>query len=149
MMSGNVNEKKNQGEKRMRLDDLNTLIPQYAMNKSELDDYKKICEKENAQIKSIMADFALQHFEAGGYKASYSVSTRESMNEELLLQIAHKNHIEDLIVKTKEYIDFDALESAIYNGIISEDVLLEMDKAKEVKEVVTLRVTKVKEKKDE
>ena len=130
----------------MKLDDLNTLIPQYAMNKSELDDYKKICEKENAQIKAIMADFALQHFEVGGYKASYSVSTRESMNEKLLLQIAHNYGIPE-IIKTKEYIDFDALENVIYNGRISQEVLLEMDKAKEVKEVVTLRVSKIKEKK--
>jgi hypothetical protein len=126
----------------MLLQDLETLIPQYAQNKSTLDDYKKICDKENAQIKSIMKDFALQHHEVGGYKAVYTVQKRESMNEEKLLEIAHNYGIPE-IVKTREYIDYDVLENAIYNGRISQDVLQEMNKAKEVKEVVTLRVTKI------
>lgn len=132
----------------MKLNDLDVLIPQYAENKSEMDSYKKICDKENAQIKAIMKDFVVDNYEAGGYKASYSISKRETMNEEILLDIAHNFGIPE-IVKTKEYIDFDALEKAIYNGDISDDILMEMDKAKEVKEVVTLRVTKIKEKKVE
>ena len=127
----------------MKLSDLDELIPRYAANKSELESYKKICDKENAQIKAVMKSFVVQNYEAGGYKASYSVSKRESMNEEMLLQIAHMHGIPE-IVKTKEYIDFDALERAIYNGQISDEVLMEMDKAKEVKEVVTLRISKVK-----
>ena len=134
----------------MKLNDLDVLIPQYAENKSEMDSYKKICDKENAQIKSIMKDFVVDKYEAGGYRASYSVSTRETMNEEMLLEILDKNVPSNLgVVKTKEYVDFDALEKAIYDGKISEETLLEMDKAKEVKEVVTLRVTKIKEKKQE
>lgn len=130
----------------MSITDLDSLIPRYAANKAEMDDYKKICDKENAEIKAIMRDLAVHHYEAGGYKASYSVQQRESMNENMLLEIAHLFGIPE-IVKTKEYIDFDALEKAIYDGKISDDILLEMDKAKEVKQVVTLRVTKVKEKK--
>lgn len=127
---------------------LDELIPQYASNKSEMESYKKICDRENAQIKSIMRDMDISSYEAGGYKATYSVSERESMNEEMLLEIAHRYGIPD-IVKTKEYIDYDALENAIYNEQISQDVLLEMNKAKESKEVVTLRVSKIKNKKGE
>lgn len=127
----------------MKLSDLDELIPRYAANKSEMESYKKICDKENAQIKAVMKSFVVQNYEAGGYKATYSVSKRESMNEEMLLQIAHMHGIPE-IVKTKEYIDFDALEHAIYNGQISDEVLMEMDKAKETKEVVTLRISKVK-----
>lgn len=130
------------------LSKLDELIPQYASNKSEMESYKKICDRENAQIKSIMRDMDLSSYEAGGYKATYSVSERESMNEEMLLEIAHRYGIPD-IVKTKEYIDYDALENAIYNEQISQDVLLEMNKAKESKEVVTLRVSKIKNKKGE
>lgn len=131
----------------MKLQDLDTLIPQYAANKAEMDDYKKICDRENAEIKSIMKDFVVSSYEASGYKATYSVSERTSMNEEMLLDIAHNYNIPG-IVKTKEYIDYDALEKAIYDGEISEEILLEMDKAKTVKEVVTLRVSKVKQKKE-
>jgi len=124
---------------------LEELIPQYASNKAEMDDYKKICDRENAQIKDMMFAEGLDEKEAGGYVAKRTVQHRETMNEAKLLEIAHQFGIPE-IVKTKEYIDFDALENAIYNGKISQDILLEMDKAKEVKEVVTLRVTKIKKK---
>ena len=130
-----------------KLDELATLIPKYALNKLELDGYKKLCDKENAQIKEIMKDLCLPNYVVGEYKASYSVSTRESMNEAMLLEIAHAYGLHG-IIKTKEYIDFDALELAIYDGKISDEILLEMDKAKESKDVVTLRVTKVKEVKE-
>lgn len=136
------------------MENLNELIPQYASNKAELDSYKKICDKENAQIKEIMLSEKLDICEAGGYKATCTVSVRESMNEEKLLEIYHKNEaliwkLQDLgVIKTKEYVDFDMLEKAIYDEIIPKEMLLEMDKAKESKEVVTLRVSKIKKKED-
>ena len=94
----------------MELKTLDSLIPQYAANKREQDSYKKLCDKENAQIKAIMQDYALPQYIAGGYKATYTIQKRESINEELLLEIAHQHGIPE-IVKTKEYIDFDALEN--------------------------------------
>lgn len=127
----------------MQLNDLDTLIPQYAANKKEMDDYKKICDKENATIKAIMKDFCVSHYETGDYKAVCTVSERETMNEEMLLEIVREFGIPD-IIKIKECIDFDALEKAIYNGIIPQDMLLAMNKAKEVKYVTTLKVSKSK-----
>lgn len=139
--------KQKRKEERMsvKLNDLDRLIPQYALNKQEADSYKKLCDKENALIKEIMKKFVVADYTTADYKASYNVSERTSMNEEMLLEIAHNYGLSD-IIKTKEYIDFDALEKAIYDGKISNEILLEMDKAKEVKEVVTLRVTKRKDK---
>ena len=137
------------------LQKLDTLIPRYAENKAEFDSYKKICDKENAEIKSIMADFAVQKYQAGGYKASYSVSTRETMNEEMLLSLfssvpAFNDVAEQYgIIKTRSYIDFDALEKAMYDSKFTDEQLLDMDKTIERKTVVTLKVTKVKEKKEE
>ena len=127
------------------LEKLDKLVPQYAQTKQQADTYKKQSDKENAEIKSIMTSLALQHYEAGGYKVVRSVQKRESINEEQLIEIAHKYNIPD-VIKTKEYIDFDALEKAIYDGNISQDVLLEMDKAKDVKHVVQLRISKLEEK---
>lgn len=126
---------------------LDTLIPQYAENKAILDDYKKICDTENKQIKDIMDEGS---YEAGGYKATKSVQVRESMNEDKLLDVMKQHyaiHQKFGIIKTKEYIDMDALESAIYKGQIDKDTLLEIDKCRESKEVVALRISKVKEKK--
>lgn len=127
------------------LEKLDKLVPQYAQTKQQADTYKKQSDKENAEIKSIMTSLALQHYEAGGYKVVRSVQKRESINEEQLIEIAHKYNIPD-VIKTKEYIDFDALEKAIYDGNISQDVLLEMDKAKDAKHVVQLRISKLEEK---
>ena len=127
---------------------LENLIPQYALNKSELDSYKKLCDAENAQIKEIMLSESIEEATSGGYVAKVVVQNRESMNEEKLLEIAHHHGISE-IVKTKEYIDFDALENAIYRGLINQEIILEMDSAKEVKEVVTLRISKVKKRKVE
>ncbi len=125
---------------------LDTLIPQYAENKSLLDDYKKICDKENKQIKDMMEEGS---YEAGGWKATKSVTTRDSMNEDKLLDVLKNTNAVYLgIIKTKEYVDMDALESAIYNGDIDKEILLKIDKCRESKEVVTLRISKVKEKKD-
>lgn len=138
-----------------RLNDLDTLIPQYAANKSELDDYKKLCDKENKQIKDIMKSFVVTDYTAGGYKASYILSTRETMNEDVLLSLFQTVPAFDAvannygIVKTKPYIDYDALEKALYDGALSDEQIADLDKAKEVKDVVTLRVTKVKNKENE
>lgn len=124
---------------------LDTLIPQYAENKSMLDDYKKICDDENKQIKELMDEGS---YEAGGYKATKTVTTRDSMNEAKLLDVLTKAGFKDTsIIKTKEYVDMDELESAIYKGLIEKDILMEIDKCRESKEVVTLRISKIKEKK--
>ena len=131
----------------MKLEDLDVLIPQYASNKAEMDSYKKLCDKDNAKIKSIMKNFVVDKYETKDYKASYIVSHRETINEEMLLEIAHNHGISE-IIKTKEYIDFDALENALYNDRIPKDVVLEMDKAKEVKQVISLRVDKKKKEDD-
>ena len=127
---------------------LDSLIPQYAANKREKDSYEKICAAENAQIKSIMQSYVVQHYEAGGYRANYTIQRRETVDEEMLIAILKCNGEGEGIIKTKEYIDFDALENAIYNGRIPESVVLEMDAATEVKEIPTLKVTKMKEKKE-
>lgn len=131
----------------MELKELDSLIPQFAANKREQDSYKKLCDKEGAEIKAIMQSFVLPRYEAGGYRATYTIQKRESINEELLLEIAHQHGISE-IIKTKEYIDFDALENAIYHDRIPEDILAQMAEATEVKEIPTLKVTKIKEKKE-
>lgn len=131
---------------RKRISNLDTLIPTYAENKAMLDDYKKICDDENKQIKELMEEGS---YETGGWKATKSIQHRETMNEDKLLELLRKaGFSQSSIIKTKEYVDMDELESAIYKGLIEKDILLEIDKCRESKEVVTLKVTKIKEKKE-
>ena len=134
---------------------LDILIPRYAQNKQELDDYKKICDRENKQIKDSMQALGKTEYPVGDYIAKCSVQQRESMNEDILISLFTSIpafvKLDDKynIVKTKPYIDFDALKKALYNNELSETLLADLDKAREVKEVVTLRVSKIKKKKEE
>ena len=133
---------------------LDELIPQYALNKAEADAYKKLCDRDNAKIKDIMLGAKEKKHETNEYVATVTVSKRETMNEEMLISLFtsvpafDKIASEFGIVKTKAYIDFDALENAIYNDKFSNEQIVEISSAKEVKEVVTLKVTKKKEKKE-
>ena len=139
----------NNGDNELTLDEL---IPQYALNKTEADAYKKLCDRDNAKIKDIMLKADMHEKTTGGYKAVCTVSKRETMNEDTLISLftsvpSFVSIAEQYgIVKQKPYIDFDLLEKIIYDGVMTNDQLLDMNKAKEVKEVVTLRVTKIKEK---
>lgn len=131
-----------------KIEKLDSLIPQYAENKAVKDKYEKLCNADNAEIKAIMQDFSLPAYTTGDYTATRSISERTSFNEELLLGIVREFDTPDLgIIKTKEYVDFDALEAAIYNDRLSRDELLNIQKAKETKFVTTLRVSKKRSKK--
>ena len=134
------------------LEKLDELVPRYGDEKTEMDRYKKLCDADNAEIKSIMSDLAIQHYTAGDYKVTRSVQERESMDEDLLLTLLQNSPEPEIrlsgIIKTKEYVDFDALEVALYKEKLPKSVLLEIDKARTVKLVTTLKVSKVKKKKE-
>lgn len=149
--NGKSNVNKKVGGTVGNLEKLDVLVPKYGEEKSVMDRYKKLCDMDNKLIKELMEDLALQHYTSDGYKVTRSVQERESMDEELLLTLLKefpetKVHS---IIKTKEYVDFDALEAAIYKDALPKDVLLALDKARTVKYVTTLKVSKVKKKEAE
>ena len=122
---------------------LQELIPHYQLNKSEMDSYKKIVDKDNKEIKLIMLESQLPEFIVGDIKATCSVSEREDFIEEALIEKLKEMKVEG-VIKMKEYIDMDALENAIYNEELN---AAELASCQTKKEVVTLRVIKIKEKK--
>lgn len=121
---------------------LSQLLPVYEANKSKMDSYKKLVDKDNKEIKSIMLGAELREFVVDDIKASCSVSEREDFIEEALIAKLKEMKVRG-IVKKKEYVDMDALENAIYNGKINAAALADCQTKKEV---VTLRVTKLKRK---
>jgi len=126
--------------------DLKTLVPLYYENKTSLDFYKKQCDAQNSEIKKLMAEQKIKDFEADGVTVKYIIQNKESMDESRLIQVLKKGGYSD-IIKTREYVDMDALENALYHDTIDKDTIVEMDKCRECKEVVQLRVSKKKEKK--
>lgn len=123
---------------------LDTLIPMYASNKLELDSYKKLCDRDNEKIKKLMADLDENTYVAGIYKATRSVQNRETLNEEKLLEVCKKHNITG-VIETKEVVNMEALEDYLYKNTPSEDLATDLNNCKSSKEVVTLRVTSVKE----
>lgn len=127
---------------------LDELIPVYAENKADLDKIEKMCKSQNAEIKKHMEDLGEDEHTAGGYTVKYIVSERESINEDRLLEILKKHEI-PCVIKTKEYVDMDALESYLYNVVMSDEMAADMASCREVKEVVQLRISKAKKKKED
>lgn len=121
---------------------LSDLLPVYEANKSEMDSYKKLVDRDNKEIKSIMLGAEMGEFVVDDIKASCSVSVREDFVEEALIAKLKEMKIRG-VVKKKEYVDMDALENAIYNGKVDAASLADCQTKKEV---VTLRVTKLKRK---
>lgn len=119
---------------------LTELLPIYHTQKSEMDSIKKVVDKENAEIKTLMRESNLPEFVAGDIKATCSVSERQDFIEEALIEKLKDMKVRG-IIKKKEYVDMDALENAIYNGKVDAAALAS---CQTTKEVVTLRVSKVK-----
>lgn len=126
--------------------ELEELIDKYGFNKNELDSYKAICDEDNKKIKDMMANANLKNYNTDKYKATYIVSDRTTIDEVRLIGIVHMNNLPDSlgIIKTREYIDEDALESAIYEGEISEEVMKQISECMIKKEVVSLKLTRQK-----
>lgn len=125
------------------MNNLEELVVTYALNKNELDSYKKICDKENAEIKARMAELDMDEVIAGDYVAKLTIQKRETMDEDMLLEVLRNNNYTN-VIRTKEYVDMDLLEREIYNGNVDKDTLVAMQKCKSVKEVPTLKIVKAK-----
>lgn len=126
--------------------DLERVIDQYF----EEDQKKKSLEKElknkNAFIKGKLAELGEDIYETNVAKATISYQHRTSMDDEKCIEILKENcKKKDLInvIKTKEYIDYEALESLIYNGGIAAEKL---EPAQSETIVTTLKVIAVKKK---
>lgn len=124
---------------------LEELIPMYAHNKIELDSYTKLCKEENESIKAQMLEQGTDVYNAGGYTAKRTVSHRETLNEDKLMSVILKHNIQG-IIKSKDYVDMDALENYLYHNEMTSSLAADLESCKSKTEVVTLRVTKDKKK---
>lgn len=117
---------------------LDGLIEVFYNHKKELDKYKKTTDEYNKQIKSELNKLRATEFETeSGLVAKLSIQNRESFNEDLLISKLKELKVNE-VIKTKEYVDMDALEDAIYNGKLNAS---ELSNCKIIKTVETLKVT--------
>ena len=120
-----------------------------------IDKYKELKDKENAfkkqtldlgnNIKSYMYANDMTSANSEKYMATLSCTEKESLNEDLAIEIIKENlggALLSSVIKQKEYIDEDALEKLVYNGDFD---INKLAKAKMVKETYTLRIGKKKD----
>lgn len=121
---------------------LTHLVTDYIFNKDKEKEFKDAASAENTEIKAIMNEFKMSSFETDSGSVTLSERTTEDFIEDKLIEFLKTRNLADDIVKTKEYVDFDALESAIYHEKIAGDDLKDMASCKEVKTTQVLRIKK-------
>ena len=130
------------------MDGLDILVARYGKTDAEIKALKKENDADKEQIKTLMENLGETDWTSGGYKVKRVVATTETLNEDKLLALMQKNRevLKDTgILKTKEYVDTDALENAIYVGLLPTSLLQDMDACRESKTTVSLRCSKAKE----
>ena len=124
--------------------DIDSLIDEYKASKDKENALKKSNADVSDKIKSYFMDNGIDKHSTDFYTATVTTTNKESLNDELAIEIIKENLNGALlksVIKQKEYIDEDALEKLVYNGDFD---ITKLEKAKIVKPVTTLRVTKKK-----
>ena len=129
------------------MEKLDELVPQYALNKGEYDSYKEIVDKEKEQIKDLLLHIGEKKHTAGGYTVTRSVSVKETWDEDKLLEVAKKHKIP--VIKTKQYVDMQALEDYLYDHELSPEGAVDLGKCRTKRENVALRLSKAKQRKED
>lgn len=123
---------------------LSEMIDTYKESKDKENALKKANNEMNENIKTYMQEHDMSSANSEKYTATLSCTKKESLNEDLAIEIIKENlggALLSSVIKQKEYIDEDALEKLVYNGDFD---IAKLKKAKIVKPVTTLRVVKKK-----
>lgn len=131
------------------MSNLNELVARYGKTNAELKVLKTSADADNKEIKSIMSSTGLTEYEAGGYKAKYSVSKSESFDDDKLVKklkecmFDGKSAHEAGLIDYVPVVNMEVLEDFIYNGKIN---AAELTDCKVTKETARLTISKVKNK---
>jgi len=121
------------------------LVSSYITKKQQYDALKKEVDELNKLVKLFMADNDLGHVVRGQYKVTKSNSQRITWQHDLLLDKVKTYDMPELIEQV-EQVNMPALEQAILDETVNVDDLMD---CQQTTDVVTLRISKVKEGKDE
>lgn len=123
-------------------DSLGALVDEYVEIKALADKYSKQAEPLNKKIKSIMIDSELDEAEGDIGSVRMTTRTSESFDEEKLIDYLKQSGFARGIVRKKEYIDYDALESAIYHEKIAGEDLKRLNQYKITKQTKVLNIVR-------
>jgi len=114
----------------------------YVAKKQELEALDKLVKKLGDQVKEQMKLQDLKSTECNGYKVTRMESQRITWNEEMLLQKV-KTFNKPELIRQIEQVDVAMLQQAIIDNQID---INDIQDCQTVKEVISLRVDKIKEK---
>lgn len=95
------------------------IVSDFLQKKSELDGLKPIVDSLNKTIKSMMAAAGINVFVSGDKKVTITENKSTSFSDGPLMEWLKANPKTKKIVKKREYIDMEALEDAMYKGVIN------------------------------
>jgi hypothetical protein len=115
---------------------LDEVVPRYVKNKTKVNELTKLCDDDNKLIKKV-----LLNSDKNGHstkKGSVKISSYEkvSFDENALINVITDLKIKG-IIKTKQYVDMQALETAIVDKKIDAK---ELAKCQNVKTIVNLNI---------
>lgn len=124
--------------------ELQRLIDECGEVKAKLKGFKDAEKNLVDKIKKVMGEHDLDDIETEDFCAQYRLQKKESMNEDALLAFI-LDELGDTarqlgVVETKDYINSDMLEKAIYKGDISESMVKQFSKFKVVKRTPVLNI---------
>ena len=131
--------------------DINQIVSRYCELSDKVKEMTKTTNADKAVIKQYLADNNTNTETINGYVLNVREKVEETFDEAQLLQVIKSNWVkthgsmECPLIRTMEYVDLDALEKAVYNGNISTEELLEIDKCRITKVTRALYYSKEKE----
>lgn len=133
------------------MEELSKLIEEYGVYKVQEAEVKKEVDCRNKKIKTIMGQNNIDEYSSDNYTAFYTLrKSKDSLDEDKLLALFDELKLADSmkalgVIKTREYIDSEALESAMYKGDISDELKVKMQSCRVVKRTPTLTIKAKKE----
>ena len=110
--------------------EFDNMVDDYVVAKMKEQEAGKVTKVLGPQIKKYLAEDNLTKYDTADSSVSVQIRSSVSFDEESLINYLKSSGLSRGLVKRKEYVDFDALESAIYRGKLSEEQIKELDKFK-------------------
>lgn len=130
---------------------LSDLVQVYGEHDSQAKELKKVCDEEKEQIKRELREQQLKNFVSEGYKVTYQVSERVTLDTDKMVHWlqeywnAKESNEPCPYLKTIVVLNEDALETALYKQELPEYVIEQLNSCRSVKEVETLKCSKIEE----
>ena len=110
--------------------EFDNMVDDYVVAKMKEQEAGKVTKVLGPQIKKYLAEDNLTNYDTADSSVSVQIRSSVNFDEESLIDYLKSSGLSRGLVKRKEYVDFDALESAIYRGKLSEEQIKELDKFK-------------------